>query len=113
MEQTPPQTKSPLVRQQKVVLRRIRAIDAEIRNGSYPNTNDLAKKLEAGVRTISRDLDEMRLFYNAPIAFDRSKNGYYYTENSFARTSFSDFATLPPRMERASFVRTVAPLASF
>lgn len=83
MEQTPPQTKSPLVRQQKVVLRRIRAIDAEIRNGSYPNTNDLAKKLEVGVRTISRDLDEMRLFYNAPIAFDRSKNGYYYTENSF------------------------------
>ena len=83
MEQTPPEAKSPLVRQQKVVLRRIRAIDAEIRSGSYPNSNDLAKKLEVGVRTISRDLDEMRLFYNAPIAFDRAKNGYYYTENSF------------------------------
>lgn len=83
MEQSPPQTKSPLVRQQKVVLRRIRAIDAEIRSGSYPNSTDLAKKLEVGVRTISRDLDEMRLFYNAPIAFDRAKNVYYYTENSF------------------------------
>lgn len=71
------------IRQEKVVLRRIRAIDAEIRNGSYPNTKQLAEKLEVGIRTISRDLDEMRLFYNAPIAYDRIKNGYYYTENSF------------------------------
>lgn len=71
------------IRQQKLVLRRIRAIDSEIRSGSYPNTMQLAKKFEVSVRTISRDLDEMRLFYNAPIAFDRSRNGYYYTENSF------------------------------
>ncbi|MCI7437054.1 MAG: WYL domain-containing protein [Spirochaetia bacterium] len=71
------------VRQQKVVLRRLRAIDSEIRSGTYPNTAELAKKLEVGVRTISRDLDELRLFYNAPIEFDRAKNGYYYTEDSF------------------------------
>ena len=70
-------------RQEKVVLRRIRAIDIEIRSGTYPNTNDLAKKLEVGVRTISRDIEEMKLFYNAPIAFNRAKNGYYYTEDSF------------------------------
>lgn len=71
------------IRQEKVVLRRIRAIDQEIRRGSFPNSNDLAKKLEVGVRTISRDIEEMKLFYNAPIAFDRRHNGYYYTEPSY------------------------------
>lgn len=71
------------VRQEKVVLRRIRAIDKEIRSGSFPNTNDLAKKLEVGIRTISRDIEEMKLFYNAPIEFDRTNNGYYYTEPSY------------------------------
>ena len=76
-------TSSSNVRQEKVVLRRIRAIDREIRSGSFPNTNDLAKKLEVGIRTISRDIEEMKLFYNAPIAFDRTNNGYYYTESSF------------------------------
>ena len=35
------------------------------------------------MRTISRDIEEMKLFYNAPITFDRAKNGYYYTEDSF------------------------------
>lgn len=76
-------TSSSNVRQEKVVLRRIRAIDREIRSGSFPNTNDLAKKLEVGIRTISRDIEEMKLFYNAPIAFDRTNNGYYYTEPSY------------------------------
>lgn len=83
MEQSSAKSQTSTVRQEKVVFRRIRAIDTEIRSGSYPNTNDLAKKLEVGVRTISRDIEEMKLFYNAPIAFDRAKNGYYYTEDSF------------------------------
>lgn len=73
----------PKLRQEKVVLRRIRAIDKEIRSGSFPNTNELAKKLEVGTRTISRDIEEMKLFYNAPIKFDRTNNGYYYTEPSY------------------------------
>ncbi|MBR4320929.1 WYL domain-containing protein [Treponema sp.] len=83
MEQFSTKPQASAARQEKVVLRRIRAIDIEIRSGTYPNTNDLAKKLEVGVRTISRDIEEMKLFYNAPIAFDRAKNGYYYTEDSF------------------------------
>ena len=68
---------------EKVVLRRIHLIDAEIRKGSYPNTKQLAEMLEVGERTISRDIDEMRNFYNAPIEYDRKHHGYYYTENSF------------------------------
>lgn len=68
---------------EKVVLRRIHLIDAEIRKGTYPNTKQLAEMLEVGERTISRDIDEMRNFYNAPIEYDRKYNGYYYTEDSF------------------------------
>ena len=68
---------------EKVVLRRIHLIDAEIRKGIYPNTRYLAELLEVGERTISRDIDEMRNFYNAPIEYDRRHNGYYYTEDSF------------------------------
>ena len=55
------------VQQERVVIRRIHAIDQEIRKGTYPNTRDLAEMLEVGERTISRDIDEMRNFYNAPI----------------------------------------------
>ncbi len=69
MKQTKPVHEAPTARQEKVILRRIRAIDTEIRSGSYPNTSELAKKLEVGVRTISRDIEEMKLFYNAPLAF--------------------------------------------
>ena len=68
---------------EKVVLRRIHLIDKEIRKGTYPNTRDLADLLEVGNRTVSRDIDEMRDFYNAPIGYDRRHNGYYYTEDSF------------------------------
>ncbi|MBQ7745834.1 MAG: WYL domain-containing protein [Spirochaetia bacterium] len=71
------------MQQEKVVIRRIHAIDSEIRKGTYPNTRDLAELLEVGERTISRDIDEMRNFYNAPIEYDRTRNGYYYTEESF------------------------------
>ena len=69
--------------QERVVIRRIHAIDQEIRKGTYPNTRDLAEMLEVGERTISRDIDEMRNFYNAPIEYDHNHNGYYYTEESF------------------------------
>ena len=69
--------------QEKVVLRRLKAIDSELRKNTYPNSSFLAQKLEVSVRTISRDIEELKLFYNAPIAFDKGKNGYYYTEKSF------------------------------
>ena len=88
MEQFSTKPQASAARQEKVVLRRIRAIDIEIRSGTYPNTNDLAKKLEVGVRTISRDIEEMKLFYNAPLAFCNKKSrtniGYFKEVGFFA-----------------------------
>jgi len=48
--------------------------------GTYPNCNTLAKYFEVHRRTIERDIDRLRDFFGAPIEYDPSRRGYYYTE---------------------------------
>ena len=48
-----------------------------------PNATELARRLEVNARTVRRDIEWMRDRLNAPISFDRSKNGYLYTEPSY------------------------------
>ena len=67
----------------KTVLPRIYFIDREIASGKYPNTLQLAEAYIVGSATISRDIEFMRDRMNAPIEFDRKRNGYYYTEKTF------------------------------
>jgi predicted DNA-binding transcriptional regulator YafY len=67
----------------KTALPRIYFIDREIASGKYPNTGTLAKTYETGTATISRDIEFMRDMLNAPIEYDRKRNGYYYTEKTF------------------------------
>jgi predicted DNA-binding transcriptional regulator YafY len=74
------QEKSPAT---KLLLERIFRIDGEISSGEYPNTNDLAQMLETSTSTISRDIEFMRDRLMAPIEYDKSKNGYYYTEKVY------------------------------
>ncbi len=82
-------------RMHKVKYRRLLFIDKEIREGmrtgNYPNCTTLANKYE-GVdkRTIRRDIDDdMKLMLDAPIEFDRTKNGYYYTEPTYSLPAFN------------------------
>ena len=70
-------------RNNKVQRYRLLQIDEEIRNGRFPNSTSLAKKIEVFSRTIQRDIEYMKDMYNAPIEYDYQKNGYYYTESSF------------------------------
>ena len=70
-------------RNNKVQRYRLLQIDEEIRNGRFPNSTTLAKKIEVSSRTIQRDIEYMKDMYNAPIEYDYQKNGYYYTESSF------------------------------
>lgn len=70
-------------RNNKVQRYRLLQIDEEIRNGRFPNSTSLAKKIEVSSRTIQRDIEYMKDMYNAPIEYDYQKNGYYYTELSF------------------------------
>lgn len=41
------------------------------------------KELEVSRRTILRDIDELKIYYNAPIEYDRLRKGYYYTDEMF------------------------------
>ena len=67
----------------KTALARIYFIDREIASGKYPNTRTLAEAHEIGTATISRDIDFMRDRMNAPIEYDYTHKGYYYTEKAF------------------------------
>ena len=62
------------------MLERISHIHRKIKSGCYPNTKQLAYELESGIATISRDLDYMRDRMYAPIEYDFTHKGYYYTE---------------------------------
>lgn len=62
---------------------RLFKIEQAIQNLSYPNVERLQKELEVSRRTILRDIDELKIYYNAPIEYDRIKKGYYYSDNTY------------------------------
>jgi len=70
-------------RDEKVKSLRIIEIDNLIRSGVYPNSTTLQKKFEVSRATIMRDLDFLRDRYQAPLEYDNSRNGYYYTDPTF------------------------------
>jgi predicted DNA-binding transcriptional regulator YafY len=69
--------------EEKAKLSRIVRLDEEIRSGTYPNSEELAAKMEVNPRTILRDIDYLRTFYDAPIEYDFNNRGFYYTEPNF------------------------------
>jgi Predicted transcriptional regulator len=69
--------------EKKAARLRILQIDECIRDGTYPNAETLAKKFGMSRSTIVRDIDFLRDQYRAPLEYDRSKNGYYYTDRTF------------------------------
>lgn len=71
-------------KEEKVKLRRLLIIDEELRSGHSVTATSLAKKIEnVTPRTIQRDIEEMRLFHNAPIEWDEHRKTYYYSEPNF------------------------------
>ena len=62
------------------MLERLSFIHRKIQSGCYPNTKQLAFELEAGIATISRDIEYLRDRMNAPIEYDSSHKGYFYIE---------------------------------
>jgi predicted DNA-binding transcriptional regulator YafY len=69
--------------EEKVRINRILKIDDAIRAKTYPNAVTLAKNLEVTGRTILRDIEYLRLMYQAPIEYDYNRRGYYYSEENF------------------------------
>lgn len=71
------------IRESHVKSLRLLKLEKAIQTLSYPGVEKLMEVLEVSRRTILRDLDELKIYYNAPIEYDRAKKGYYYTDSTF------------------------------
>src|SRR2546423_274753 len=59
---------------------RLSRICAEIQRGRYPTKADLARVVERHPRTVQRDLEALVNRFDAPLEFDREKNGFRFTD---------------------------------
>ena len=60
---------------------RIVWLHKRIKDGYYPNAMRLSERFGISHRQAQRDCDYLRRRIGAPVAFDRSRQGYYYTED--------------------------------
>jgi predicted DNA-binding transcriptional regulator YafY len=60
-------------------IHRIFYIHQQVKAGRHPNGPTLAADLEVSIRTIQRDIAYLRDLMQAPLEYDRHKNGFYYT----------------------------------
>ncbi len=65
---------------QRPPLQRMLRIHEAIQSQQYPNASVLASDLEVSTKSVHRDLDFMRDRLQLPLAWNGSRNGYYYTE---------------------------------
>ncbi len=56
---------------------------AQVKRARFPNTRNLVETFEVSERTAQRDIDFMRDRLDAPLEFDRSRNGYRYTDDAY------------------------------
>lgn len=57
--------------------------DAEVRADKYPNATTLGRQFEIVTKTAQRSIDFMRDQLNAPLHYNPSRKGYYYTDKTF------------------------------
>ena len=85
------QTTKPKSRQlNKKMLERLIIIHNIIKSGLYPNVKQLMRLYceqtgysKVGEATINRDLNTLRIYFHAPLEFDKQKGGYYYIDDNF------------------------------
>ncbi|MBU1139048.1 MAG: WYL domain-containing protein [Proteobacteria bacterium] len=65
-------------------LERIYAFHQKLKNNRYPNAQTLVQEFELSRATAHRDISYMRDRLLAPLAFDASRKGFYYTEDDFS-----------------------------
>ena len=63
------------------MIERLLHIHEKIKSGCYPNSKQLAYDLETSEPTINRDIEYLRDSRYAPIQYDFTNRGYYYTED--------------------------------
>jgi predicted DNA-binding transcriptional regulator YafY len=58
-------------------------LDTQTREGSCPNIQALREKFEVSRRTAFNTVDFLRHSLGAPLAYSRSRRGYYYTDPTY------------------------------
>ncbi|MFN2367008.1 MAG: helix-turn-helix transcriptional regulator [Desulfurivibrionaceae bacterium] len=71
----------------KTQFRRLVFVDQQVRegmkNGQLANCRSMAAAYEVSPKTIMRDMDYLKNQCDAPLSYDRSRHGYYYTEENY------------------------------
>ena len=67
----------------QLFLERFIWFDNEARNGRFPNATRLAEQFELSTKTAHRSIDYFRDRLQAPLEYDESRKGYFYTDLSF------------------------------
>lgn len=67
----------------KPQFRRLLFIDKEIRTGTFPNCFTIARKQDVSAKTIQRDIDYLKDEIHAPIEYDSSRRGLYYSDKAW------------------------------
>lgn len=62
-------------------------LDQEIRERRYPSVADVQEKFEIARRTAFLTVDFLRYSLGAPVEYDYSKKGYYYSDATYALPS--------------------------
>ena len=56
---------------------------SRLKAGKYPKLSDLSEKFEISQRQASREIEFMRLFFDAPIEYSNDETGYFYSDDKF------------------------------
>ena len=59
---------------------RIQWLHKKLISKSYPNSHRIAERFHISPRQAQRDLDFLKKKLGAPIAYDKTRRGFYYTE---------------------------------
>lgn len=66
-----------------LILERMTWFDQELKANHFPNASKLSERFEISTRTARRCIDFMRDRMQAPIEYDASRKGFFYTEDGF------------------------------
>ncbi|MCX6584510.1 MAG: WYL domain-containing protein [Candidatus Aminicenantes bacterium] len=55
----------------------------KLKKRAFPKLKDLMEKFEISKRQAAREIENMRLFFNAPVEYSNAELGYYYSDDSF------------------------------
>ncbi|WP_321391557.1 WYL domain-containing protein [uncultured Desulfuromusa sp.] len=66
-----------------LLIHRYQWFDRQVRAGKFPNATSLAEKFEISVKTAQRNIESLRERLEAPLEYDPSSKGYYYSDTNF------------------------------